>query len=218
MGKIRCFVEQEGTSKKQTKKTAESFTPKNDFKLFSFNFFVFPSEMCMETMDFTSTYLKPGDQRKNVISGSKPRLRLLDEDQALERGRHGDAIKMTVRKYLHLQQRQLHLAKDLANHGDLRKKPTGKARRRAEARVPPQAPGAMAPKNTTQYLMGNVYADMTDDHEQAASVSHLPTVLQYGQSPSPNHVYSALDTDYESFLSYQQKDFEETFPLCWEPC
>lgn len=174
--------------------------------------------MCLEIMDFNSTYLKPGHQRKNVNSGSKPRLRLLDEDEALEHGRRGGAIKMTVRKYLHLERRQLHHAKNLANHGDLRKKTTGKARRKDEARFPPLAPGAMAPKNTTQYLMGNVYADMTDDHEQAASVTHLPTVLQYGQSPSPNHVYAALDTDYESFLSYQQKDFEETFPLCWEPC
>lgn len=174
--------------------------------------------MCMETMDFNSTYLKPGDQRKNVNSGSKPRWRLLDEDAALEHGRDGGAIKMTVRKYLRLEQRQLRLAKKLENHRDLRKKTHGKARARSEARVLPQAPGAMAPKNTTQYLMGNVYADMTDDHEQAVSESQLPAVLQYGQSPSPNHVYSALDTDYESFLSYQQKDFEETFPLCWEPC
>lgn len=214
MGKISGSVEQEG----KKKKNVESFTPKTTLNFFFSQFFVFPCEMCLEIMDFNSTYLKPGHQRKNVNSGSKPRLRLLDEDEALEHGRRGGAIKMTVRKYLHLEQRQLHHAKNLANHGDLRKKTTGKIRRKDEARFPPLAPGAMAPKNTTQYLMGNVYADMTDDHEQAASVTHLPTVLQYGQSPSPNHVYAALDTDYESFLSYQQKDFEETFPLCWEPC
>lgn len=167
----------------------------------------------METMDIKSTYLKPGEQRKNVKSGTKPRLRLFAEAEALEHGRHVGAIKMTVRKYLRLEQRRLQLAKNQANHGDSSRKMTTKARRRAEALIASQAPGAMAPKNTTQYLMGNVYADMTDDHEQ----THAPAVLQYDQSPSPKHVYAALDADYESFLSYQQKDFEETVPLCWEP-
>lgn len=172
--------------------------------------------MCMETMDITSTYLKPGEQRKNANSGTKPRLRLFDEAaaEALEHGRDGGAIRMTVRKYLRLEQRQLLLAKNLANHGEPSRKMTTKARRRTEALLASQAPGAMAPKNTTQYLMGNVYADMTDDSE----LTHPPAVFQYGQSPSPNHVYAALDADYESFLSYQQKDFEDTFPLCWEPC
>lgn len=168
----------------------------------------------METMDINSTYLKPGDQRRNVNSGTKPRLRPFDEAEALEHGRHVGAIKMTVRKYLRLEQRRLQLAKNLANHGDRSRKMTAKARKRNEAFFASQAPGAMAPKNTTQYLMGNVYADMTDDYERP----HVPAVLQYDQSPSPNHVYAALDADYESFLSYQQKDFEETVSLCWEPC
>lgn len=168
----------------------------------------------METMDIKSTYLKLADQRKKINSGTKPRLLLFDKPEAPEHGRHGGAIKMTVRKYLRLEQRRPQLSKDLANHGDPSRKMTTKARKRAEALFASQTPVAMAPKNTTQYLMGNVYADMADDHEQ----THPPAVLQYDQPPSPNHVYAALDDDYESFLSYQQKDFEETVPLCWEPC
>lgn len=170
--------------------------------------------MCMETMDIQSTYLKPGEQRKNVNFGTRPRLRLFDEAEVLEHGRHGGAIKMTVRKYLRLEQRRLQLAKNLANHGDPGRKMMSKAQRRNEAFFASQAPGAMAPKNTTQYLMGNVYADMKDDHEQ----TRAPAVPQYDQFPSPNHVYASFDADYESFLSYQQKDFEETVPLCWAPC
>lgn len=171
--------------------------------------------MCMETMDFKSTYLNPGEQRKITKSGTKPHLRLFDEAAAaLERGRRGDAIKLTVRKYLRLEQRRIQIAKDLADCGAPARRTTAKARRKTAASFTSQAPGAMAPRNTTQYLMGNVYADMTDD----AELTHTPVAFQYGQSPSPTRVYAALDADYESFLSYQQRDFEEAFPLGWEPC
>lgn len=179
-------------------------------------------------MDINSAYLKPGGQRKNVNSGSKLRLTLLDDEEALNHDRRGGGVSRMSdgRKRLRLEQQRRRrlqlLAKNLANHGDLRKNTLGKSWQRRGpglGRVPAQAPaGAMAPCNTTQYLMENVYSDMADEHEEPAAVASLPAVMQYAQSPSPHRVYAALDTYYESFLSYQQKDFEETFPLCWEPC
>lgn len=162
--------------------------------------------MCMETMDFTSTYLKPGEQRKNVQLGTKPRLRLFDKAEALE---HGGAVKMTVKKYPRLEGRRLELAKNRSSCEEPSRKMS--ARKRTEAYLASKEPGAMAPANTTQYLMDNVYADMKD------GLAHAASAHKYDESPSTEHVYAALDSDYERFLSYQQKDFDETVSLCWEP-
>lgn len=175
-------------------------------------------------MEVNSKRIKPGCQRKNVDSGSKVTWSLLfeNEDEALTNGRRS-AIKMIIRKHPRLEKRRARLARHPGNHGNLIKNVTGKSWRQngpVEHRVLRQPSGAMAPNNTTQYLMGNVYEDMRmrdDVADQTDPVTRQTSMHQYGQSPSPSDVYSALDTGYESFLSYQQKDFEEAFRLYLEP-
>lgn len=181
--------------------------------------------MCFDAMEVNSKRVKPGGQRKNIDSGSKVTWSLLfeDEDKALSNVRPS-AIKMIIRKHPRLEKRRARLARHPRNHGNLSKNVTGKSWPQngpVEHRVLRQPSGAMAPNNTTQYLMGNVYEDMRmgdDVDDQADPVTRQTSMHQYGQSPSPDHVYSALDTGYESFLSYQQKDFEEAFRLYLEPC
>lgn len=181
--------------------------------------------MCFDAMEVNSKRIKLGGERKNIDSGSKMTLSLLleDEDEALSNGRRS-AIKMIIRKHPRLEKRRARLARHPRNHGNLIKNVTGKSRPQngpVEHCVLRQPSGAMAPNNTTQYLMGNVYEDMrmSDDvDDQPDPVTRQTSIHQYGQSPSPNDVYSALDTGYESVLSYQQKDFEEAFRLYLEPC
>lgn len=181
--------------------------------------------MCFDAMEVNSKRIKPGGQRKNIDTGSKVTWSLLfeDEDEALKNGRPS-AIKMIIRKHPRLEKRRAQLARHTRNHGNLSRNVTEKSWRHngpIEHRVLRQPSGAMAPNNTTQYLMSNVYEDMrtSDDvDDQADPVTRQISKRQYGQSPSPNDVYAALDTGYESFLSYQQKDFEEAFRLYLEPC
>lgn len=74
-------------------------------------------------------------------------------------------------------------------------------------------PGAMAPKNTTQYLMSNVYDDM--ENTQNVPVSHETSAHLYSESLSPRNVYTSLDSGYDRCLAFQQRDFEEAFDLLW---
>lgn len=77
-------------------------------------------------------------------------------------------------------------------------------KKKEEARKTPRHPGAMAPSNTTQYLMSVTYADMASEGASSESDSHV-----YGEM-SPRSVSSALDSQ-PDFLDYQLRDFEEAF-------
>lgn len=171
--------------------------------------------MCLETMDTRSKHIKPVCLRKTVKPGSKSRWRLLrvytEEDEALKRCR----AKVTMRKYLHREQKRAQLAKLSKILGHMNKKEVMYEQNPAEACVNRHPPGAMAPENTTQYLMSNVYEDMKTDTVQAAPVSNETSAHLYGESLSPSSVYTALDSGYESCLAFQQSDFEEVFELCW---
>ena len=76
-------------------------------------------------------------------------------------------------------------------------------------------PGAMAPGNTTQYLMENVYADMSPPLGDSFSPRSVydTAVDVYGESLSPTSVSTALDSIYDDYLAFQQRDFEEVFGL-----
>lgn len=83
-------------------------------------------------------------------------------------------------------------------------------------------PGSMAPQNTTQYLMDNVFKDLLNDccgetlfganlHDAIdLSVREDPIQL-YGETHSPRSVYASLDCTDESTILFQQRDFEDMF-------
>ncbi|KAM7367138.1 hypothetical protein PAMP_015062 [Pampus punctatissimus] len=173
--------------------------------------------MCVETMDTTSKRMKTNCLRRTMLKPtSKLRWKLLrvstDEDGAF--GPCGaSAVKGTSRKYLRREQKRAQLVKLAKALGDMGKKEKRESIYEEESNR--HSPGAMAPENTTQYLMNNVYEDMSDNDIQSLPVSHETSSQLYGESLSPRSVYAALDSGYESCLAYQQRDFEEVFDLCW---
>lgn len=177
--------------------------------------------MCIEAMDTRSKHMKSDCLRKAMKPGSRLRWGLLrvstEEAEAFKLSR-ATAVKATIRKYVRREQRRAQLVKLSKILGDLGKK---EKRETVNEETPAAAcarrhpAGAMAPENTTQYLMGNVYEDMKSNDIQAAPVSCETFAHLYGESLSPRSVYSALDSGYEACLAFQQRDFEEAFDPCW---
>lgn len=64
---------------------------------------------------------------------------------------------------------------------------------------------AMAPRNTTQYLMDLVYAERFD----VCDVSH--DFSTQSNVPSDESGFSMSDSDYDRSLDFQQRDFENVF-------
>lgn len=171
----------------------------------------------METMDTRSKHMKTNYLRRTMMKpAAKLRWRLLrvsaEEDEALRPCR-AVAVKATIRKYLRREQKRAQLAKIAKALGEMGKKE--KMESVYEEEKHRHSPGAMAPENTTQYLMSNVYEDMSDSNFQSHPASHETSSQLYGESLSPRSVYTALDSCYESCLAFQQRDFEEAFDLCW---
>lgn len=117
------------------------------------------------------------------------------EDIRLKLGRTNTG-KVTTRRFLRQKQRRSQLTKvpetmtkaakeTLKEPSDLPP---------SEARGYPRPPGAMAPPNTTQYLMDSVYEDLKMDAQSTL-----------------DGLYSAFDSCSERCLYFQQKDFEELF-------
>lgn len=75
--------------------------------------------------------------------------------------------------------------------------------------------GAMAPSNTTQYLMSYVYEDQKID--ETLPLPHETPAHLYSESLSPRSVSSALDSYYEGILAFQMRDFEELYGPTWNP-
>lgn len=75
--------------------------------------------------------------------------------------------------------------------------------------------GAMAPSNTTQYLMSNVYEDQKID--ETLPLPHETPAQLYGESLSPRSLASAFDSYFESVLAFQMRDFEELYGPSWNP-
>lgn len=163
-------------------------------------------------METTSTHIKPACTEKCV---SKLGWRLLrdsaEEDEAL--GRH--RAKITIRKYVRRERKRTQLAKLSKILRDMNKKDNVCVQKNGEASCPRRPSGAMAPGNTTQYLMSVVYEDMRTDDIEAAPVFHEASSRLYGENLSPRSVYMALDSGYDNCLVFQQRDFEEAFDQCW---
>lgn len=177
--------------------------------------------MCLTVMDAKSKHIKNDSLFKNMKPGSKLRWKLLrvttEENEALKHCR-ASAVRATIRKYLRRQTRRDHLAKlakVVGSLGRTQKRESACEGSPATACMHRHPPGAMAPENTTQYLMSNVYEDMKAD-TQTAAVSYVTSAHIYDESLSPSSVYAALDSDCESSLAFQQRDFEDfVFGLCW---
>lgn len=143
--------------------------------------------------------------------GWKLRWRLLrvsaEEDEALRQSR------AAARRCLRMEQRRLQLAdlaRMLGDGGGKEAIGAVEEENHAGACVRRHPAGSMAPRNTTQYLMSNVYEDMKADVE---SPSHETSAHLYDESLSPSSVSAALDTDCESCMDFQLRDFEEVFAL-----
>ncbi|KAM6896301.1 uncharacterized protein PEZ65_021408 [Lycodopsis pacificus] len=167
--------------------------------------------MCLEAMDTRSKYIRTDCLRKTMKPGSKLRWKLsrvfTEEDEALKQCRVR-AVR-TIRKYLRREQRRPQLAKLAKLLGGIGKKDNRESVDEgspAAACTRRQPSGAMAPENTTQYLMGNVYEDMTTDDVYSVPVESL--------SPT---AHAPLDPDHDGCLAFQQRDFEEVFDLYWQP-
>lgn len=164
--------------------------------------------MCVRMMETDSKNAKIDYVFKNVKRGSTLRWRpprvSTEEQEEKEAEEAFKQCRATIRKYLRRQSKGARLAK-VSKGPDV----VGKRRPRT-ASDHRHHPGSMAPENTTQYLMNNAYEDLDTDVQALAPPSH-----PYGESMSPSSVYAALDTDFESSLAFQQRDFEEAFCLCW---
>lgn len=137
-------------------------------------------------------------------------------DEALKQCR-GSALR-TIRKYLGRAPRRPRLA-DLAELlggiGGKAKMESAREEGRVAACAHRQPSGAMAPENTTQYLMGNVYEDMATDDAQAVPRDTSADACS-GSLSSPT-VCAPQDCDEDGCLAFQQRDFEEAFELYWQP-
>ncbi|TDG96658.1 hypothetical protein EPR50_G00231260 [Perca flavescens] len=187
--------------------------------------------MCVEAMDTRSKHIKTDCLRKAMKPGSKLRWKLFrvatEGDEALKQCR-ASAVRATIRKYLHREQRRTQLAKLHKVLGDIGKREKRQSVYKAKEKkqsvyeespdaacMHRQPSGAMAPENTTQYLMGNVYEDMKANIQTAAVSQETSNVTHlYNDSLLPS-VYAAVESDYESCLAFQQRDFEEAFDLFW---
>lgn len=166
-------------------------------------------------METTSTHIKPACAFNSEKCVSKLAWSLrrdsTEDDEAV--GRH--RAKMAIRKYVRREKKRTQLAKLSKILRDMNKKDNVCAQRDGEAFCPRRPSGAMAPGNSTQYLMSVVYEDMKADDVEAAPVFHEASACLYGESLSPRSVYTALDSCYDSCLAFQQRDFEEAFGQCW---
>ncbi|GLD48423.1 uncharacterized protein AKAME5_000240800 [Lates japonicus] len=135
-------------------------------------------------MDARSKHIKTGYLlRKTVKSASKLRWRLLrvstEVDEEAGNPCRATAVRATIRKYLHREQKRAQLAKlakVLRDVGKKEKKESMYEENTAAACVNRNPSGAMAPENTTQYLMSNVYEDMKSSNTQGTLRKRLACV------------------------------------------
>lgn len=174
-------------------------------------------------MDFSSKHAKPNCMLRKVAKpGSKLRWKLLRVSTDVNEASvpcEATAVRATIRKYIRREQKRaelVKLARVLRDEPKKSRKMTVYEERPAAAYTSglPPPPGAMAPENTTQYLMSNVYEDLEMNVNQAAPASPETSAHLYREHMSPRSVYTALDSGYESCLAFQQRDFEEMFGLC----
>lgn len=153
-------------------------------------------------------------------SANKPlkwRLRKLQhlssDEQACKLSRT-NAVKASIRKYIRRQQKK-QMAKlqreelFIENNELAGGNRTDENRDRVAELEQPRPQGAMAPNNTTQYLMDLVYDDLAKTSNM--SCPHAVAYMSEFNHASllPRSEYFSLDS--ECSLVYQQRDFDEIF-------
>lgn len=174
--------------------------------------------MCVKMMTTKAKRIKTSCLRKNMKFGSKLTWRLFpvaaEENEALKQS-PATTVKTTIRKYLRREQR---LAQQdglctLRGHTDGKNGDFMSAESTYTACVHRHPAVAMAPENTTQYLMGNLYEDMNIDINKSVQDSQAVAAQQFSECPSPTSSCTALDSD--SYLAFQQRNFDEAFEMFW---
>lgn len=167
--------------------------------------------MCLEKMEFSSKLLNSECPLRKAAksAGMRPKWKFVHMSTTKE------AVKPystpTIGKYFQRQQKRIRAAKlrkTMARDVDVR--------RNTEETVFEEClpSGAMAPQNTTQYLMNGVYEDLKTSHNVSFSGFSETYDHLYCESMSPTRVYAELDsTCYENCLDFQQRNFEEMFGL-----
>lgn len=103
---------------------------------------------------------------------------------------------VTTRRHLRLKQRRARQVKvsDTTTESTKAALTMSYERRPSEACGSARPAGAMAPPNTTQYLMDTLYDDLKMDAQS-----------------TPDGLYTPFDSCSDSCLYFQQKDFEQLF-------
>ena len=163
--------------------------------------------------------LGAGCMQKSTTKPPKWRLRNLqhfNSQQEAFKPLRSNAVKTTIRKCIRHQQRKqlVKLAKGqrVVENCEMMARKTTEEKRETNEKVAeqPRPQGAMAPMNTTQYLMDLVYDDLpqTPNMSSAVAVSCDMSVFNH-ESLLSRGGYVSLD--YESSLVFQQRDFDEMF-------
>ncbi|KAF7670036.1 hypothetical protein LDENG_00074370 [Lucifuga dentata] len=127
--------------------------------------------------------------------GSKLKWGLLrvDDGEACKPCR-ASSVKATIRKYIRREQKRAQLAKLKAmkvfDNRDL-KEAKCEAVETSTGEFTYSHPGAMAPENTTQYLMNNVYDDLSNqrgNYAESVSASSETSFHIYDESLSPERL------------------------------
>ncbi|KAM4711845.1 uncharacterized protein FYW61_020946 isoform 1-T2 [Anableps anableps] len=174
--------------------------------------------MCFETMDTETTkFPKPERLRHGFKATWMPFCDPVATKWAFQQNRNITAVRKHPSGEQRLAQRGK-LSPFVKESGKKKKKNkesmNGELVAAASMYSPPA--GGMAPRNTTQYLMSNVYADMKMDTMMKSAPREV-TGHVYGEDLSPSNVSAALDSCFEDILEYQLRDFDELYDLTWKP-
>lgn len=178
----------------------------------------FSSDMCVKMMTIKAKRMKTSYLRKNMKFGSKLTLRLFpvsaEEDEALKQSR-ATTVRTTIRKYLPRERRRAQQDGlcGLRGHTGRKNGDFMYEESTATACVHRHPAGAMAPENTTQYLMGNLYEDMNININKSVQDSQEVAAQQFSECPSPTSSCTALDC--ESYLAFQERNFDEACEMFW---
>lgn len=182
--------------------------------------------MCVEIMDgkmknevFTSCWVsRPGPNMAPSKWSQRRHLPLKSEEEAFKPWRP-DVGK--GRKDFHEQKRNFSklAQKGLLIESDGRKNTNKKRRNGDRFSEEPRPQGAMAPGNTTQYLMDMAYNDLPESSVmyRAHTASCEKYLCNYASRSPGNMCVSdendcvSDENDYESSLAFQQAEFEEAF-------
>lgn len=125
--------------------------------------------------------------------------------------KRSNVMHSTTRKWVHAEKKKrtpsITLARLVkASQGAMEISPKNTKATRGFMVWPSPPPGAMAPANTTQYLMKQAY----EDSQREAAILGLSTFQHPGEEE--------LTCVHEARMSFQLRDFEEQFGGLWGDC